>query len=162
MYFRTLILTFLFHASIAAAQAPDPTFNGLARTVHCNMSATVFCTGPNSCAIMDTTAIGPGANLWISLADRRIAPQYPISGPSALPIEIIESSPASLNATLFVKFNYPKTDKGDTSGLLLLYPRRNGGYEIRFGQTVDVKSPSGAPAISRLITGGTCEIQNSP
>src|SRR5262249_52069244 len=147
---------------LAKAQTADPTFNGLARIVHCNMSTTVLCTGANACAIIDTTAIGPGANMWISLADRRIAPQSPISGPNSLPIEILETSPASFNSTLLVKFGYPKNDKGDTTGLLLFFPRGNGGFDIRFGQTVEVKNPTGSPAFSRLITGGTCNIQNSP
>jgi hypothetical protein len=164
MLFRTALAISLIvlGTSTTSAQTADPTFNGLAKIVHCNMSTTVFCTGPDTCAIIDTTAIGPGANMWISLADRRIAPQFPINGPTSLPIEILEASPASLNSTLLVRFGYPKSDKGDTTGLLLFFPRSNGGFDIRFGQTVEIKTPKGSPAISRLITGGTCNIQNSP
>jgi hypothetical protein len=163
MRYQTLVILSLIclPATVSKAEMLDPTFNGMARAVHCNMSTTVLCTGANACAIIDSSSFGPGANVWISLANRRIAPQAPISGPSSLPIEILETSPAALNSTLFVRFGYPKTEKGDTTGLLMFFPRANGGFDIRFGQTVDVRNPTGTPAVSRLITGGTCDIQNS-
>ena len=165
MFNRVLLAILIgsLHASSTKAQTADPTFNGLAKVVHCNMSTTVFCTSPDACAIIDTTAIGPSANIWISLVDKRIAPQSPISGPSSLPIEILEASPPAFNSTLFVRFGYPKNEKGATTGLLLFFPRSGGGggFDIRFGQTVEVKNPTGSPALSRVITGGTCDIQNT-
>lgn len=162
MHFRPLLAFsaayFLF--SPMQAQTQDPTFNGLAKVVHCYMSTNVMCTGPNMCAVINSSAVGPGENMWISLADKRAAPQSPISGPSSVPIEILEVSPPAFNSTLHVKFGYPKTDKAETTGFLLFFPRPNGGFEIRYGQTADIRNPTGSPAFSRVIAGGTCDIQN--
>ena len=156
-----VILTICIQSCVAGAQTSDPTFNGLANVLHCNMSTSALCTGPDTCVLLDDS-LGQGGNMRVSLIDRRAGPSFPTDRPDSMPIKILEASPASFNSTLFVKFEYPNTDKGSKrTGLLLFFPRQNGGFDIRFGQTIEFKYPGGSPAYSKAVTGGQCEISRN-
>lgn len=66
-----------------AQQNNDPTFNGFAKLVHCNMGSTVICMGEH-CAVVSTGGLGPDLNMWIS--SRKSGPLPPVISEVATPL----------------------------------------------------------------------------
>ena len=158
--------------SLAQESKPDPTFSGLVNMLHCNLRTSTVCSG-DYCADLSGLP-GGGGNLWISLTDLKLSstsamgdPRYPPMSPysaPAYPIRIVEVSQAAFNAMLYVKFTYSVAPADSSiTGLLVLLPRTNGGYEIHFGGTgSNLNQKIGSLTFNRTTTGGTCEIVNRP
>lgn len=161
---RNVILTAFFAccASANAQQTSDPTFNGFAKLVHCNIGTVVACLG-EACAVVSSGGIGPDMNMWISLSERRAAPSSNYKSRDSVPITVQDVSPAALNSDLSVKFAFAgMTQDGSNSlGLLFFHPRANGGYTILFGQTTNLQpDPTKPMKVTKLIRGGSCDLQN--
>jgi hypothetical protein len=166
-WLRIIVKTFgaLTTAAVAQGGTDDPTFNGLANMIHCNLRTATLCSG-NYCSDLSGYEAG---NLWISLATHQISSGFPMGrapAAPAFPIEITEVSTAAFNSILHVEFKYPAPgDGGDRSGLLLFVPKNNGGYDVHFGGTGIFSDPEkriGSLALSRSTIGGSCEIINQP
>jgi hypothetical protein len=148
-------------AALAQQDKSDPTFNGLANMVHCNLRTLVVCDG-NYCA--DLSRYG-GENLWISLATRQVSSAAVMGYAPTFPIEVTGVSEAAFNSFLHVKFTYPGPDGRPRSGLLVFVPKNSGGYDIHYGCTgtsEDLSKKFGSLVIGRSTIGGSCEIVNRP
>src|SRR5215813_14185276 len=140
--------------SVCCAEDADPTFNGLAKVVHCNLSEAFFCDG-DYCSSVPAN----GGNFWISLSTRQVSDSFPMGYSVTKPIEIRGVSPAAMNTPLVVKFAYVGTDNSSRNGSLIFLPRQGqtGGYDLRFGQTI---LGTGKSEGQRKLLGGQCEIHN--
>jgi len=165
MSIRTLLVATALSVSCVSTSAQevgDPTFNGFAKLVHCNIGTVVACLG-EACAVISAGGIGPDMNIWISLSEKRAAPSSNYKARDSVPITVQDVSPAAMNSDLYVKFNFSgiPQDGPNSLGLLFYHPRSNGTYAILFGQTTTLPPDPGSPTkVTKLIRGGTCDLQN--
>lgn len=120
-----ILLFWFFGASpaLAAAQG-DPTFNGMAKVIHCFLNSRTFCSG-NYCI---NTGMQGFNNIWIDLTHQSIGNSYPVNGGRQL--KLVEVSEAAFNKVLFSKFEF------DNKQLVIMYiPNSNQRMDVKIGIT---------------------------
>jgi hypothetical protein len=140
----------------ANGQDRDPTFNGLANIISCPTEMTVACNGD----FCFDARNGGTTFLVFDLAQHRAGRFVPTKGIYTIgPIEVLEASPATVNAPLSVLFRYGKAPNPIANASLALLPLNTGKYDIRFGSVVQVnKTNSGPLPVDKVIWAGRCNL----
>src|SRR5579872_3744428 len=81
----------------------DPTFNGMAKLLHCSIAHRAVCAG-EYCS--DFSMSVGWNNIWIDFQSRLIGAQAPLTNRNSIPIRVVEVSEAGLNKILFQKLEY--------------------------------------------------------
>jgi hypothetical protein len=152
---KLLILLLMFGSSSASAEV-DPTFNGMAKLLHCSITHRAICAG--DCCSDFSMSVGWN-NIWIDFQNRLIGNQVPLNGGNAIPIRVLEVSEAGLNKILFEKLEY---DDVQTKQMLVnYYPGQGQMLNVRFGIVSKPKSGelTKGLTVDRLVETGQCEIQ---
>jgi hypothetical protein len=152
---RLIFLFLMFGSSSAIAQA-DPTFNGMAKLLHCSAAHRAICSG-EYCSDL-TVSMGEN-NIWIDIQNRLIGNQFPLNSSNGLPIRMVEVSEASFNTILFEKLEIGTAEPKQM--LINFHPGRGQGMDVRFGIVTKLKSVELTKGLTadRLIETGHCEIQ---
>jgi hypothetical protein len=152
---RLVTLLFMFSVSPALA-VDDPTFNGMAKLLHCSIAHRAICAG-EYCS--DFSMSVGWNNIWIDFQNRLIGSQAPLNSRNSIPIRIIEVSEAGLNKILFEKLEYDDTQTKQM--LINYYPGQGQMMSVRFGIVSRPKSGELTKGftVEKLVEIGECEIQ---
>lgn len=139
-----------------ALAVDDPTFNGMAKLLHCSIAHRAICAG-EYCSDFSMT-VGWN-NIWIDFQNRRIGPQKPLTSHDGIPIRVVEVSEAGLNKILFEKLEYDDPDRKQM--LINYYPGQGQMMSIRFGIASKPKSGELTKGftVDKLVEIGECQIQ---
>jgi hypothetical protein len=145
------ILLGVLSGSSAFAEA-DPTFNGMAKLLHCSIAHRAICAG-DYCSDVSMT-LGWN-NIWIDFENRTIGS----TKGTGIGVRVVEVSEAAFNKILFVKLEFE--DQKTKEMLITFFPNTGQRMDLRFGI---VYPATGKPFVegftpNRIIDTGQCEIQ---
>ena len=162
---KALLVTLVFYI-VACALGPhearsadDPTFNGIAKVLHCSISQPIACQGDYCTVIPASTSVT--GNYWIDWDKRQVGNCWPAPTQQGCvadqKIDLIAVSPAALNSKLYVKFQH-LDHAGNRQYVWLAFFPTGGGYKVTIALRSSVGKSSQGPSNYQLISGGFCKI----
>ncbi len=153
---KRLVPLFMMLCTSPAFAVDDPTFNGMAKLLHCSISHRAICAG-EYCS--DFSMSVGWNNIWIDFQNRLIGAQSPLNSRNSIPIRVVGVSEAGLNKILFEKLEYDDTQTKQM--LINYYPGQGQMMSVRFGIVSKPKSGEITKGftIDKLVETGECQIQ---
>jgi hypothetical protein len=160
-----------FSTTVCVAEGLDPTFNGLATELNCQITSQIFCDGDNCFSSPDAMSATTQINFQNSEHGQSTISRIVAGTGGQLfqkiekVLRITEVSPATLNSKLSVKFKYDGGNDILVDGTVVLFPTKTGTYVITLGLVSTSESQatqmSSILRVNKIITSGSCTIQAS-